>query len=385
MEKKLDLSKEYGLVLEGGGAKGAYQIGAWKALKEAGVKIKGVSGTSVGALNGALICMDDVDRAIKVWENISYSQVMSVEDKFMDGIIKKDYVNLSPMEILKNSLLYLSNGGIDIAPLRTLINDNIDEDKLRLGNPELYFQTFSVTELKGLDIDASLVEEGHMGDMLLASAYYPVFKKEKINGSRLIDGAVFNNVPVDALIKRGYEDIISIRIFGMGMEKKVTIPEGTSLHEIAPRVDLGNILEFDSKKSRRNLKIGYFDAQRLIYDLKGTIYYIYLENDEIECLKKFLILGKEEFFEEEGSPFRNLLEWDLPGLALDFKLGGDWNYKDLYIALLEASAKLLKIQKYKVYTDGELLLEIVKRWNRLDEEEQNEMPDFVYKAVLLGT
>ena len=34
MEPKLDLSKEYGLVLEGGGAKGAYQIGAWKALKE---------------------------------------------------------------------------------------------------------------------------------------------------------------------------------------------------------------------------------------------------------------------------------------------------------------------------------------------------------------
>ena len=38
MELKLDTNKEYGLVLEGGGAKGAYQIGAWKALKEAGVK-----------------------------------------------------------------------------------------------------------------------------------------------------------------------------------------------------------------------------------------------------------------------------------------------------------------------------------------------------------
>lgn len=36
MELKLDTNKEYGLVLEGGGAKGAYQIGAWKALKEAG-------------------------------------------------------------------------------------------------------------------------------------------------------------------------------------------------------------------------------------------------------------------------------------------------------------------------------------------------------------
>ena len=59
MEPVLDLTKEYGIVLDGGGARGAYQIGAWKALKEAGVKINAVAGTSVGALNGALICMDD--------------------------------------------------------------------------------------------------------------------------------------------------------------------------------------------------------------------------------------------------------------------------------------------------------------------------------------
>jgi len=55
MKPVIDLSKEYGLALEGGGARGAYQIGAWKALKEAGVKINAVAGTSVGALNGALI------------------------------------------------------------------------------------------------------------------------------------------------------------------------------------------------------------------------------------------------------------------------------------------------------------------------------------------
>ena len=54
MEPLLDLSKEYGIVLDGGGARGAYQIGAWKALKEAGVKVNAVAGTSVGALNGAL-------------------------------------------------------------------------------------------------------------------------------------------------------------------------------------------------------------------------------------------------------------------------------------------------------------------------------------------
>ena len=75
---KIDLNREYGIVLEGGGAKGAYQVGAWKALREAGVKIKAVAGTSVGALNGALICMDDIDRAEKLWKNIRYSSIMDL-------------------------------------------------------------------------------------------------------------------------------------------------------------------------------------------------------------------------------------------------------------------------------------------------------------------
>ena len=66
MKPILDLTKEYSLVLDGGGARGAYQIGAWKALVEAGVKINAVAGTSVGALNGALICMGNVELAEKL-------------------------------------------------------------------------------------------------------------------------------------------------------------------------------------------------------------------------------------------------------------------------------------------------------------------------------
>ena len=47
MKPIIDLNKEYGLVFDGGGARGAYQIGAWRALSEAGVKISAVAGTSV--------------------------------------------------------------------------------------------------------------------------------------------------------------------------------------------------------------------------------------------------------------------------------------------------------------------------------------------------
>ena len=86
IQLQIDLQKEYGLVLEGGGAKGAYQIGAWRALREAGVRIRAVAGTSVGALNGALICMDDFEKAEQIWENIRYSSVMDEDDSLMEKL-----------------------------------------------------------------------------------------------------------------------------------------------------------------------------------------------------------------------------------------------------------------------------------------------------------
>ena len=90
MELRLDPSVKYGIVLEGGGARGAYQIGAWKALKEAGIAIGGISGASVGALNGALMCMDDLDRACHIWENLTYSKVMNVSDALIEKFCSKD-------------------------------------------------------------------------------------------------------------------------------------------------------------------------------------------------------------------------------------------------------------------------------------------------------
>ena len=63
MELKLDTSKVYAIALEGGGARGAYQVGVWRALEEAGIRYNAVSGTSVGAINGALMAMRDLNQA----------------------------------------------------------------------------------------------------------------------------------------------------------------------------------------------------------------------------------------------------------------------------------------------------------------------------------
>ena len=71
----------YALVLEGGGAKGSYQIGACKALKELGIDFVAVAGTSIGALNGAMVVQDQLDKAYEIWYNITPAQIFNLEEE----------------------------------------------------------------------------------------------------------------------------------------------------------------------------------------------------------------------------------------------------------------------------------------------------------------
>ncbi len=385
MEPIIDLSREYGIVLEGGGAKGAYQIGAWKALREAGVKIKGVAGTSVGALNGALICMDDIVRAERLWADIAYSKVMDVDDDEMAKLF--DRTRMTPelfREALRDTFRILGERGADITPLRRLIEENIDEDVIRKSPVEFYSCTFSVTDRKELNVNMKEVPEGQMQDMLLASAYLPVFRNEKLHGKTYMDGGLTNVLPVNALLERGYEDLILIRIYGVGHEKKVAIPENVRITQIAPRVNLGSVLQFDGVRSRRNMKLGYYDAMRAIYGLTGKTYYIEQNTDECYYLRKFAQIKPEVLREiltaykperEESLSLRMLIESVLPLIAADLDLGKNWNYESLYLAMLEDTARRFRVSKYRVYTVKELLEAVLEKAAR--QELPGEMPEAV--------
>lgn len=379
MELKLDLSREYGLVLEGGGAKGAYQIGAWKALREEGVKIKGIAGVSVGSLNGALICMDDLERAEEIWKNIEYSQVMAVNDETIKALKRKDFKSLNLQELINSGLQIVKDGGFDIAPLKDLIAEVVgDEEKIKNSDREFYAVTYSVSDRKELTVDVRSGEAGTVKDMLLASAYFMAFKNEKLGGKRYMDGGGFNNVPINVLIDRGYEDIIVIRIYGWGFDKeRVTkIPDGINVYHIAPRQDLGGILEFDKKLARKNMTLGYYDAKRFLFGLSGRIYYIDTPNTEpyyfdkmMSELELFKIYMKDTL-NEEGlealTGYRVFTEKLFPKLAEEFKLKEDWDYKDMYLGLLEDLAKRLKVKRFQIYTVEQFTSEIRRKFRLLD-------------------
>lgn len=357
MKPVIDTEREYALVLDGGGARGAYQIGAWKALAEAGIRIQAVAGTSVGALNGALICMGDVHAAEKIWKNIRFSKVMDVDDQWMERLFAGDN---RIGEVIAELFSVLRDGGIDITPLKNLIHECVDEEKIRNSGIEFCLMTFSVTDRKELDLSIHDIPEGMLEDFLLASAYLFGFKNEKLHGKTYLDGGIVNNVPLGSVIERGYEDIIQIRIFGPGREPHVKLQENINMYQIAPRVKLGSILEFQKRRSRLNLKIGYFDAKRVIYGLTGRIYYIEQTKEEWYYEKKIEALTRREKAEA----------------ALALRLQPGFTDMELYMAMLEASAKLLHVYKYKIYTLDGLYETVCKKYER--KKDKLNLPNFVH-------
>ena len=112
----MDGDKMKALVLSGGGSKGSYQLGVWKALKKLNIKVDIVTGTSVGALNGALITQKSYKKAKKIWNELNM-KVLFGED--IDS--KKDIIKLYGKQI--------KNGGMDITKLEKMISDTLNTKK----------------------------------------------------------------------------------------------------------------------------------------------------------------------------------------------------------------------------------------------------------------
>ena len=370
MKLRIDLEKEYGIVLEGGGARGAYQIGVWKALREAGMKIKGVAGTSVGALNGALICMDDLGKAEEIWGNMTYSTVFNVDDSMIGKLKKFGVRSMKVTDAAAEFRRLFSDRGLDIAPLKKLLEETVDEERIRRSPRDFCAASFSVTDRKEEDFDVKAAPLGTIKDIMMASAYFPGFKQEKLGGKTYLDGGSVNNVPVDLLTDRGYKDIIVIRLYGIGVDRRrfMDIPEDVTVHEIAPRRNLGGILEFDSARTRKNMKLGYFDGLRFLYGLCGRKYYLdmpYSEAyyfgrimSELDMFKEWLrpYVKEHEFAKLTG--YRVYTEKIFPFLARKLRLQPEWDYRDLYRAVLEVFATQLQMEPYEVYTPDDIVRKI---------------------------
>ena len=356
MKLKLDNTKTYAIALEGGGAKGAYEVGVWQALEEAGIKYNAVSGTSVGALNGAMMVMRDLEGAVRAWKDIRLPDVIDLEGDQEENLHKvlNGEVDLRDIqELIPQALDIIRNRGLDVAPLRAWVHEVADEKKIKESDVEFFVSTVSLTDKKSLEVKVNDLPEDEICDMLLASAYHPSFRLEKLGGKYYADGGFVDTLPLHVLVENGYKDIIAVRIPGHGIERRFRIPEDVNITLISTNSDLGGVLNFDAEQSRRNMLIGYLDAKRVLYGLYGEKYYIERTMSDREALRQLIDRA------DEGANLRRLCERELPRVARRLNVSGG-DYYELFIAVLELEAETLGIENKRILKDTELLSETEK-------------------------
>lgn len=241
---------KWGLVFAGGGGKGAYEIGAWKAIQNAGLNIQAVSGTSVGALNAALFACQSLTTAEKIWiDQVNHDSILSaqstkkeikkivsseisVSKTLTTAIISSLVPAISPLpniitpfstivtEILSNFVFdAFKNGKFSRQGLEDIITTNNIFERFQKTSISCYACCLNTTTFRPEYFHLNNCDKQKFTEILLASSAIPfIFPTQKIgsNPTSYVDGGcplVGDNVPIIPLCeKEGCNKIIVIHL-----------------------------------------------------------------------------------------------------------------------------------------------------------------------------
>lgn len=358
------MKEKYSLVLEGGGAKGAYQMGAYLALKEKGFEFDHIVGTSIGAINGAVLAQGDVEKGIYFWEN---SNLDAFDDDKSNS--KKSIEEYLPM--IKSNIKNIVNmahgeGVIDSKPLWDIANELVDEEKLRASDIRFGLCTYNLTDKKTEELFIDQIPEGMAKDFVVASAYHPVFKLEPIGGKYYIDGGVTNRIPYSMV--EDQKNIIIVRTRPRDFRDH-RFPKNTIV--IEPGEVITKSMDFDADKAKRHIHLGYLDAMKVIDNLKGDEYYFKPigEKKADKFLRKVYFGNMKEFDEEKNrsltSEPRYFYEVYIHRLAAELKLERDFTMEELLFAIIEKELKCIDAEKLKIRTVSDAMEEIEKSYEKI--------------------
>ncbi|MCK5811859.1 MAG: patatin-like phospholipase family protein [Clostridiales bacterium] len=353
-----------GLALEGGGAKGAFQMGAIKALLEEGYEFDGVVGTSIGAINGAAIAQGDFELGYAWWKKMDTSMLFELDQLQIKNLLNTITDKESLKYIYSKAKDIIGNKGLDTTKIREFLGSVINEEKMRNSKIDYGLVTVSVSDLKPLELYKEDIPKGKMLDYIIASANFPVFRIEPIDGKYYLDGGIYDNLPINLLIRKGYDEIIAIRTLGNGIIRKVE-NKNVKIISILPSKKLGPTLNFNNELINTNLKMGYCDAMRILKKLKGNEYYIDILEDDKYIFESLLSIPDKALCEignmmkfSQIEPKRMLFEKILPSLARKLELDFSSTYQDIVVGVFEYMAEQREIEKYKVRKFKNFLSEI---------------------------
>ena len=355
-----------GLVLEGGGAKGAFHVGVLKALYDRGYEFQGVAGTSIGAINGALVAQGDFDRLYDLWYTATPSLLFDFDENMVSRILDNDLDKTVFKYIFQTIKLLFASKGVSLDKAKDLLDRLIDENKLRASNIDFCLVTVEHSDdWKPLVLFKNDIPNGEIKDYILTSAYLPIFNRAKVDGKMFIDGGMYDNCPVNPLIYRGFDEIIAIRT-GARMPSQKVIDRSVKVSYIDPSEPLGKLLDFRTDRIRYNIQLGYYDGLRYTDNLLGLKYYIRRPSYKdfinfIESLSFHTYAEWSELLDTKGnkqSIFSKLVE----KVTEELDLPWDLSKEDVFIAMIEKFASELSLEKFKIYDLGEFFNKVKESW-----------------------
>ncbi|MBO5120866.1 MAG: patatin-like phospholipase family protein [Bacilli bacterium] len=352
------------LVLSGGGSKGSYQVGVWKALRELNIKFDIVTGTSVGALNGAMIVQNDYRKAVSIWKKINL-KVLFGEDAIE---------STNNFEIYKMySKHFLKYGGMNVRDLEKLIRKSLNLRRFYNSKINYGLTAYNLTSKEAIELQKKDIERLQLDDYLMASAScFPAFKKKDIEGEKHIDGGYHDNLPINLALDMGADEIIAVDLNAPGLKKSPK--KKAKITYIKPRNKLTNFLNFYEKGTESNMKFGYNDTMKTFGKFEGNKYTFrknQLEKNRLLYQETYLhVLNKILKYKKVIKSFEELINTNIT-IEDETK---DEIFEKLMLKIMESTAKSFKLDETRVYTHHSFnkLLQIELKKYLKDEIETNE-------------
>lgn len=242
------------LVLSGGGAKGVYHIGAWRAIRELGIPVKAFVGNSIGAIMAGFLAAGKHEELTEIGRSITVETLLALPER---------RTNLKQLW-----QYFVEHGGLDTGPMRRLLEEHVNEADLRHRDVDLGIVTINLTDLRPREVFLDEMEPGTLIDYLMASAAFPGFASPEIGGKRYLDGGLWDNLPYDLARSRGWKRIILLDVAGLGWNRR-PIKEGSLTVHVKASIDMGGPFDFDRRFLERFETLGYLDTLRAFGRLEG--------------------------------------------------------------------------------------------------------------------
>lgn len=247
------------IVFQGGGAYGAMELGAYKALDELGIEPHVVTGVSIGAINAAVVAgckNNDPVRALELlWDRLTAISVPGLPN-WLDHLISLPY---NPGMYTPNPLLYYMPFAVTNYSDTYLLEDTLNEliDWKKLNHPKAsiklavtalniktgkltVFRNYKEPEKRDNDIGPPITAK----HIVASGSLPPAFPMTTINGDMYWDGGLFSNTPLKPAIK-GLQAIEDKSENGAEIRRRIII---LTLFPPVGEVP-GNLAEVDSRKT----------------------------------------------------------------------------------------------------------------------------------------